>query len=184
MEKVYCYNNFLKCWLWIEYYDNGVKHYEGEFSNGSWTGKGIWWKIKWILIIIGKTYDKIERTIIGENLYYKGDWKEEMIEGNGKMWFPDGSIYKGTFKSNQANGKGKKSINLLKISRRNILSKQNAICWGSWKWESTGERFFKYHKYYYFLQGNEYYDNGIIHFDGEFSNGKWTGNGNDKKLIF
>jgi len=65
--------------------------YVGEFQNGLRDGKGTFYY-----------YENNEY----ERKKYEGDWKNDKIEGKGKMIWKDGSIYEGEWSNNLKEGKG------------------------------------------------------------------------------
>ena len=42
---------------------------------------------------------------------YEGEWKEDHMNGIGKLIYKNGNIYEGEFKDNKINGKGKITCN-------------------------------------------------------------------------
>ena len=50
-------------------------------------------------------------TIVGTYYYenkdrYEGDWKDDIVHGNGIYYYEDGSRYDGQWENDKANGKG------------------------------------------------------------------------------
>jgi hypothetical protein len=67
--------------------------YEGQFLNGQRNGKGEY------LLILG-IYTGVDKKVV------IGDWKDNMLHGEGKNFWPDGDKYEGEFKNDQKEGYG------------------------------------------------------------------------------
>lgn len=89
--------------------DNGTMRYEGDFLTGKKTGKG---KFEFE----GSFYegDFVDGQFHGQGKYYfadsgkiyKGEFRDNNIEGTGCMLFPDGSRYDGDFENGKMEGRG------------------------------------------------------------------------------
>ena len=134
--------------------------YVGEFQNGLRDGKGTFYY-----------YENNEY----ERKKYEGDWKNDKIEGKGKMIWKNGCIYEGEWSNNLKEGKGK------------AIFKDGSIYEGEWSnnlKEGKGILIFPGGEKY---EGNFknskcdgkgvlYYESGD-RYEGDFKNGKRHGSG-------
>ena len=83
--------------------------YEGKYINGKINGKGIF-KSKDGNIYKGDFYNDIREgkgDLTTENYHYVGDFKNNKLNGNGKIEFlKNGNVYEGQFEDNVIEGKG------------------------------------------------------------------------------
>jgi len=71
--------------------DGVVRAFEGNWLNGEYDGYGEWWTIN----------------AAGEKGTYSGEFKNTKRNGYGEYHYPDGNIYKGNWKDDLREGKGK-----------------------------------------------------------------------------
>jgi hypothetical protein len=77
-------------------YNNTYISYEGEWKNGMREGHGIH----------VKNESPLCSKIWQDNSYYEGDWKQDFMNGRGKMVHADGDIYEGEWLNDMAHGAG------------------------------------------------------------------------------
>ena len=135
-------------------WSNG-KVYIGDFKNGLRDGSGI-------------------SELNGYK--YNGEWKEDLLHGQGKFIFKSGDVYEGEFKDGKYNGQGK------------YISKDGDVYEGEWK---DGEKHGQGKKTYNdkvvyegaWKDGERHglgkfiYRNGKTHYEGQWKNGKKHGQG-------
>ena len=112
-------------------WSNG-KVYIGDFKNGLRDGSGI-------------------SELNGYK--YNGEWKEDLLHGQGKFIFKSGDVYEGELKDGKYNGQGK------------YIWKDGSVYEGEWK---DGEQH---------GLGKYIYRNGKTHYEGQWKNGMKHGQG-------
>ena len=159
-------------------YDDG-KYYIGPVLNGLPNGKG-------------KMYYK------NGNLFYEGDFKQGIKEGNGKIFYEDGEYYDGEFSNDQINGKGKyyydngyyegDLINGKRHGKGKYYWENGKIYEGDWfnnLKEGYGKFIYEDGCYYIGFwfkdnkhgKGKQFYKDGTIQSDIDFVNDKYEGYG-------
>ena len=159
--------------------------YEGKFINGILNGKGIYKSKNKKTTYIGDYLNSMRHgkgELYTENFHYKGDFKNDKLEGKGKIEIYNEGEYEGTFKDNLFEGKG-----MLKWKNGNYYI--GHVSKG--KMNGYGEETFLNGNIYkgYFVNGIKEGKGKIITADGKiiegiFKNGEMMNNNNsDYKLI-
>ena len=135
-------------------WSNG-KVYIGDFKNGLRDGSGI-------------------SELNGYK--YNGEWKEDLLHGQGKFIFKSGDVYEGELKDGKYNGQGK------------YISKDGDVYEGEWKdgeINGQGKKTYNNKEVYEgaWKDGEQHglgkyiYRNGKTHYEGQWKNGKKHGQG-------
>ena len=139
------------------YDEDGKLRYEGNFVDGNFNGKGIFY------------YNNGDR--------YEGNFVDGKCEGKGEIYYKDGKIlYDGDFKNNKCEGKGTFYYNNGDHYEGNFVDG---------KCEGKGIYYYKDGDHYegdfkngkYEGKGKIYYKDGKLQYDGDFKNGKYEGKG-------
>jgi hypothetical protein len=124
---------------------------EGNCIDGK--GKKVWSNGK---VYIGDFKNGL-RDVSGINEFngykYNGEWKEDLLHGQGKFIWKDGDVYEGEWKDGKIHGQGKKTYN------------NKDVYEGAWK---DGKRH---------GLGEFIYRNGKTHYEGQWKNGMKHGQG-------
>ena len=124
----------------------------------------------------------------GREYYYDGDLKYEgyyLYEkkcGKGKEYINNYLIYSGEYKNDKKNGKGQEYDKKGRIIFEGEYL--NGIKWNGFGYDGNGNIVYELKEGKGIIQ--EFFDNGILSFKGEYSNGKKNGEGkqyNDKGML-
>lgn len=152
------------------YYSNGTIKYSGDWVNGKYEGKGIYYLNDWVFYIgefkNGVRHGKGTEYYPNGNITYQGDYVNDQFEGFGTYIMENGVYYVGEWKFGLRHGKG-----TLHYADGKIKYK------GDW----LNDKFDGF--------GIFYLDNGDgQHYIGQFKNGKLHGKGayysSDGKIMY
>lgn len=90
----------------VLFYPNGAKAYEGEWRGGKFHGRGTLLNDFSAPIVEAKYYLNFD---IAHDAWekYEGEFKSDLKDGVGCLWFSDGSRFEGSFSNDKADGQGK-----------------------------------------------------------------------------
>ena len=153
---------------------NKIRH-NGKYING----KYIWDDGKYY---IGEFKDNIPngkgiKYYPNGNILYEGDFINGKFEGNGKYYYDNGDYYIGKYKNGLRNGKGIKYYKNGKILFNGEYINGKAEGNGKCFWEDGEYCICHWKNGIRNGRGIEYYSNGNIKYDGEYANDKYEGNG-------